>query len=290
MSALDAFKQLVNSVSLEDLINVVGAGVLAVWLLRTSLGRTSLVHSRPRRNSMSPLVVFAPFALWIAGPLLLMMPFMDSDGSLGGEADAMVSNVAYCASGALTIALILLLARGHFARGLKGFGLDLRTVFRDAGAAVVRLLAVWPVVFGAIIVTAEIGRLIRGQDFAIPRHEALEMMSEFPNVWVQVLVVATAVVIAPLLEEMLWRGLFQTMLRAYIGRPWPAIAITAVLFASAHSHSTHWPGLFVLAVGLGYAYEKSGSLFQSIFMHAMFNGLVVGATLIELMQAGSKPV
>ena len=85
---------------------------------------------------------------------------------------------------------------------------------------------------------------------------------------------------------MLFRGLFQTMIRSYLGRPWLAIAITSVLFAFIHADPEHWPALFVLAMGLGYSYEKSGSLFRPIFMHAMFNGLTIVAALLESAPAG----
>ena len=84
--------------------------------------------------------------------------------------------------------------------------------------------------------------------------------------------------------KMIFRGLFQTMIRSYLGRPWPAIMLTSALFAAVHGNATHWPALFVLSVGLGYAYEKSGSLFRPIFMHALFNGISILGALID-----SKP-
>jgi membrane protease YdiL (CAAX protease family) len=49
----------------------------------------------------------------------------------------------------------------------------------------------------------------------------------------------------------------------------------------AHPNREHWPALFVLAMGLGYAYEKSGSLFRPIIMHAIFNGIMIAATLLQ---------
>ena len=287
MTALDAVKQLIHSATIEDAINVIGVGVLAVWLLRTSLGRTSLAHSRPRRNSLSPITALVPFVVWILGSYALSLTVMAIAGVLKGEVDAIAANIVYCVVGVLTAALILVLARMHFARGLKGFGLNPRTVPRDAGAALVKLLAVWPLVYTAVVITTVIGRMMEGQDFDIPRHEALKVVSEYPDFWMKFLTVATAVVVAPCMEEMLWRGLFQTTIRTYVGRPWLAISVTALLFAMIHAQSTHWPALFVLAMGLGYAYERSGSLFQSIFMHALFNGSVVLATLVESMRGGS---
>jgi membrane protease YdiL (CAAX protease family) len=44
---------------------------------------------------------------------------------------------------------------------------------------------------------------------------------------------------------------------------------------------SHGPSLFVLALGLGYTYEKSGSLLRPIFMHALFNGINVAGVLTQ---------
>ena len=57
--------------------------------------------------------------------------------------------------------------------------------------------------------------------------------------------------------------------------------ITSLLFASIHEDVSHWPSLFVLALGLGYVYEKSGSLLRSIFMHALFNGINIAIVLTQ---------
>ena len=60
---------------------------------------------------------------------------------------------------------------------------------------------------------------------------------------------------------------------------WPAIAISSLLFTMTHADAGHWPALFVLGICMGYAYEKSGSLFRPIFIHSIFNAISVIATL-----------
>jgi membrane protease YdiL (CAAX protease family) len=133
----------------------------------------------------------------------------------------------------------------------------------------------------AMSLTILILRSVVGEDFEVPQHEALELITQSPAVSLQVLMVVLAVVIAPLVEEVLFRGLLQTTIRSYIGRPWPAIALASIVFASVHGNPSHWPALFVLALGLGYSYEKSSSLFRPIFMHALFNGVTIVAALAE---------
>ncbi|MFZ9024246.1 MAG: type II CAAX prenyl endopeptidase Rce1 family protein [Anaerohalosphaeraceae bacterium] len=52
-----------------------------------------------------------------------------------------------------------------------------------------------------------------------------------------------------------------------------------MFFAILHT-PTHIPALFILSVGLGYAYERSGSLLRPILMHIFFNGLSITMTLL----------
>jgi membrane protease YdiL (CAAX protease family) len=178
------------------------------------------------------------------------------------------------------VAMILVVARIAFARGLKGFGLRIRTIPQDLAHAFLTLLGVWPLVMAMMSLTVLIMRTLN-QDFEVPQHEALQVITQSGSVPLQVLMIVLAVAIAPMVEEMLFRGLFQTMIRSYFGRPWLAIAITSILFAFIHKDPEHWPALFVLALGLGYSYEKSGSLLRAIFMHAMFNGITIAVALAE---------
>ena len=281
----EMLRQLTSSINIDHVIGLIGIAIFATWLLRTSLGRRSLVDSQPRRNSMAPYVPFIPFFAWFFGAFFLQSLVLVVR-PVEGQQKMFQDQAVYCIAAVLTVmGLIVPLAQFHFARGLKGFGLRIRTMPRDLGVAFINLLAVWPLVLGAIVTTAVIGQLIYqlvwGQDFEMPQHEALKEMTEHPATALQVLLIVLAVVVAPLTEEMIFRGLFQTMIRSYLGRPWLAIAMTSVLFAMVHGNLTHWPALFVLSLGLGYSYEKSGSLFRPIFMHAFFNGLAVLSSLVE---------
>ena len=67
--------------------------------------------------------------------------------------------------------------------------------------------------------------------------------------------------------------MLQTILRRWLRGPWPAVILTSVIFAAVHNP---WPiklPIFVLSLGLGYAYERTGNLWLPICMHAMFNGM-----------------
>jgi uncharacterized protein len=170
-------------------------------------------------------------------------------------------------------------ARRAFARGLKGLGLSPATIPRDAGAAVVNLLAVWPVLLAMIALVLRIGQYRYGPTYQMEQHKELELLTTSRHPALQVSIVILAVGIAPVVEELIFRGLIQTAFRSLAERPWPAVLLSSGMFAMVHSNVEHWPALFVLAVGMGYAYEKSGSLWRPIFIHVLFNGVTVLSNL-----------
>ncbi len=282
MTVLDTLKQLTNLITIDRAVYVLGIGLFATWLLRTSLGRRSLIDAPPRRNSMAPYTPFIPFFVWFLGFALVKSVIDRFVDPSPGAPTTIYENALFGAGAMLTVVgLILPLAHFHFARGLKGFGLRWRTIPRDLGVSFVHLLAVWPVMGAMFIATTIVGQLLQGPDFEMPKHETLQTVTEYTSVSLQVLLVFVAVVVAPLIEETVFRGLFQTTIRSYLGRPWLAIIVTSVLFASVHENLTHWPALFALSLGMGYSYEKSGSLWRPIFMHAIFNGMSMAAVLAE---------
>ena len=103
-----------------------------------------------------------------------------------------------------------------------------------------------------------------------PPHQLLEILKSNPPPWLRLADVLAAGVVAPLTEEMFFRGLLQTLLGYLLKRSWPAVFLAAAAFAMVHPWWT-WPQIFFLGVCLGYAYERTGNLWMSITMHALFN-------------------
>jgi membrane protease YdiL (CAAX protease family) len=56
---------------------------------------------------------------------------------------------------------------------------------------------------------------------------------------------------------------------------WRALSLVSLLFALSHAHLPSLLPLFILALGLGLAYEFTGSLLVPTGMHALFNALMV---------------
>jgi len=261
------------------LVCLTGTVILGYWLLRTSLGRKALVGSAPRRNNMPFYLPFVPVAFWFGLTLAAKGLMTDNLAVLGEYEQVLADYLIYAGAISVTTVVVLLLANETFVRRLKGFGFDVKTIGKDFTTAIAGLLAVLPVTFAVIWVVVQAGRLAAGEDFRMPTHEGLEIITKHPQLPVKILLIVISIVIGPVFEEILFRGLFQTMIRGVVGSPWRAIMIASVIFVLMHRDLAHWPALFVLSLSMGYAYEKSGSLFRAIFIHSLFNATSVIAVL-----------
>jgi len=273
--------EFVGFITLTDVIWLGGVILFGGWLLKTSLGRKALADSVPRRNNMPFYLPFIPFFLWLVAAPLAIFIIREALPDLPDWQNAFIDNLVLCIGAIVTTVVVIFLARVSFARQLKGFGLNAKTIVKDFFAGAVNLLAVWPIVIAMIILTTSLGKLIRGQDYQIQQHEELKLITAYPQLPLRILIIVLAVVIAPVFEEMLFRGLFQSMLRGVVKNAWTAIILISALFALLHPW-THWPALFALSMCLGYAYEKSGSLLRPIFIHSFFNAITIIAVLYSV--------
>ncbi|MCP9929846.1 CPBP family intramembrane metalloprotease [Cyanobium sp. AMD-g] len=82
----------------------------------------------------------------------------------------------------------------------------------------------------------------------------------------------TALVVAPLFEEVLFRGVLLPVAGLRLGGA-GAVILSAAVFAIAHLSLAELGPLFVLGLGLGWLRWRSGRLGSAVLMHALWNGL-----------------
>ena len=119
---------------------------------------------------------------------------------------------------------------------------------------------------------------------ALSLHETQELPDRLgaDNSTVNLLAVVVLItVIAPLGEELFFRGYFFGSLRNWRG-VWPAAIGTGVIFGLIHAGSA--PAGFLVPLGffgfgLCLLYHFSGSLYPCIALHALNNSIALGATL-----------
>ncbi len=105
--------------------------------------------------------------------------------------------------------------------------------------------------------------------------------------WMRVLLTLMIVLLAPFVEELLFRGVLLAGFSERLPLRW-AVALSVLLFAFAHLPDTggHWqvlPGLLALAFGLVWLRLRSGSLLPSYVTHALYNAAVLTLALAPLL-------
>ncbi len=112
-----------------------------------------------------------------------------------------------------------------------------------------------------------------------PRQNVVEVVSAADDTGLIVVLVALIVVVAPVIEEITFRGMLLSRLRRSLG-PWPSILISAAVFAGLHfaldpDSYLAATGLFVVGIALAWAALRRGDLGVSILLHVGVNLLAV---------------
>ncbi len=109
--------------------------------------------------------------------------------------------------------------------------------------------------------------------------DAVRLFAELEAGWMFFYFIFLAVVVAPVAEELLFRGILLPAL----GRRWgmgAAIMISSVLFAFMHFHVPSLVPLFVFSIALSLAYVYTESIIVPIVMHMLFNAVSLSVMML----------
>lgn len=201
--------------------------------------------------------------------------------TLGLEAgEGLVSPALYLVGVAVYLAAIagvyLFAARwaGWGALGLRGAGWA-------NYALVVPIFVVEILALG--LVNSLVGQLVGG--FENPQVEAVTGGRAITPVELTMLLLLVAGLV-PFAEELFFRGMVYPLMRRRLGAV-GAITLNAAFFSLAHFVPLLMPGLFVVGLFLAYLRERSGSIWPSVCLHALQNGLAMVS--IALVMSGAAP-
>jgi membrane protease YdiL (CAAX protease family) len=133
--------------------------------------------------------------------------------------------------------------------------------------AVLTFLAVMPLASGAAMAWE---RLLNIVGLPTERQELVDLFVQTKSPVLLALMIALALVVAPISEELVFRaGLFR-FLRSRAPR-WVAFTVSAGLFAMLHGNWISSLPLFVLGLVFAAAYERTGRVAVPMLAHAFFN-------------------
>jgi membrane protease YdiL (CAAX protease family) len=170
-------------------------------------------------------------------------------------------------SGVPMIALLLFLARR--APWWPQFGLEnwsavslKQTMIVSIGAVIG--VTIFNTIYGTLVIEA------LGKDFKF-QTEITSLLNAIPKTGLNVFLLYLAVtVVAPAVEELLFRGFLQNALRKWFG-PVASIAMAAMIFSAVHMQFYEFPVLMALGAAFGYVYHKTGSMRVTMLLHMVNN-------------------
>ena len=255
-------------------LSLLAAGIctLAAWLGVRLFRRDKLfLRGAPGRpNTLGPLGVLPVYVIYYAASVAAQWAAAKLGGVNLFEGEPLPPTLAIPVTivGQVVLAIAsLVLAARAFRGGLRrGLGLSGRRWFVDSVRGVIAVLAVWPVCILLLYLTRT-----AMPDKMEKVHPILEFIETAGRGWIAIAAVS-AVILAPIAEELFFRGLLQSMLRRRFG-PWSAVLISSVVFAAVHcgAEPQALPSLFALALVMGYSYERTGRLLSPMLIHALFN-------------------
>jgi len=138
-------------------------------------------------------------------------------------------------------------------------------------------------IFGAVMLVEE--PLTQASAWALdfynvphPEQQSVEIFRQYNQSSAILWFLFQAVFLFPVIEELFFRGFLLTFLKNYTST-WPAIVLSAGVFAFAHLNLGAVLPLWFLGIVLGVAYEHTGSLVVPMGAHACFN-LATGLSLL----------
>jgi membrane protease YdiL (CAAX protease family) len=246
------------------------AGIALLWrLVLSPAARAQPPEVRLARWEISPLdfavLLWAVLAAMFIGPLVAQ-PLLRSAGA-SGDAIRLGQNAA-AQMAMITVCLVF----RALPAGRRGYAtLANGGVMAGGGAAFVIAM---PVVLAAGLLWTI---LLNKAGLPVSRQELVEFFVRLGSPWLQVLLALSAAVLAPIVEELVFRAGLFGFLRTRVPR-WLALVATAALFALMHLQN--WETLdglsalvplAVLSVVLCYAYDVTGDIRAPMLAHALFN-------------------
>ncbi|MDG1891066.1 MAG: CPBP family intramembrane metalloprotease [Verrucomicrobiota bacterium] len=114
----------------------------------------------------------------------------------------------------------------------------------------------------------------------VATQEIVDTFQNAEHVYQRVLIGITAVVLAPCIEELLFRGVIFTAMRQHLPRV-IALLGSSFIFGLVHANKLSLIPLTCLALLFARLYEKTGNLWAPIFAHAAFNSINLGFMLLS---------
>ncbi len=267
--------RLVLSQLLPVIALIVGSGFLIrhIWMfVRGSLSSWPVMTAIPL--SITDMILLVGGGFVVLGEVIspaLLLPFTSSITSQFSSPlnESVRVLVGYCS---MTLPPLFILRRqlNSLDQSLRPEDGWLNWRLKPLNSAAVKAVMAWLMVLPPVLITGWFVSSFFGDQGG--SNPLLELVLDSRDPVALGLLVITTVVLAPLFEELVFRGVLLPVLVKEIGKAWAVVA-SAFVFAMAHLSVIEFPPLLVLGIGLALLRISSGRLLPCVLMHALWNGM-----------------
>ncbi len=268
--------ELIQVVTVYGLLLTIGFGValwFAFWLPRqtTSWQRgVKAIYRRPWRVSDAGGILLLLFSLFFFAwaVLTLMIRFGPDPTDTDEGVRRMVIGQSLALHGSILVIVVLWSIRSKLS-WTRAMGAAQMGWLKGAGTGVLAYLSALPLLFlGAVMYHL----FLKAVGYEADIQDAVRLFAELERDWLYFYFIFMAVFLAPLAEEILFRGVLFPAFARPLG--WKAsMLVTSALFAFMHMHVGSFVPLMILSIVLTLSYVYTRTVWTPIWVHILFNGL-----------------
>jgi membrane protease YdiL (CAAX protease family) len=258
--------------------------VLVLLLIPVGVGIYGLLFWRVYANRTGKVFIGAYSlldALFVGGLILIVVTgiFANADSShvsLPAHVDTQSLLFSQIYFWGLILGTILISLRLRGFRLATVFGIDQLPVRKSILWGISLLVCALPLIFAA----SYLASYFLHSDPTTDSQEIIQVFERSSSIGQRLPIILLAVVVAPVAEEIAFRGYIYGVMRRYFGAL-PALVFTGVLFAIVHLNVPTLFPLFILSCLFTVSYEATGSLLVPMTMHALFNTVNLVAIVFQ---------
>ncbi len=222
--------------------------------------------------SLVPMIAYLALMMIVSAGLFALLAVF---GALQGETDLQSYLLSYSMHVSVVYAVLGLIVFGLW----YYFGCKRKRLAPPKGVIGVKdLLALLALAVGASFLISYLLELVY---LVLP--DVIEQYTELLELAgigeVSVMMILYVVILGPILEELIYRGITLFYCKRFTTRFWLANVVQALMFGIMHGNLVQGAYAFLLGLLLGWVYETYQSLYATMWMHIMFN--LLGSGLMD---------
>jgi len=252
--------------ALSTLIVLAGAALDLLFVFRFQRHSEPLRFLRHSEINERPFTLFhALQVLWVTLMCSVPVLFQKMDAPTPPERSIVLGPVLYALMSLLIVVFCLTTAKTTFR---SAFASNACTAKQALAKGLVYGLAAIPPV---VLLSTVISSITEAFGYEARLQNVFDWLNDGAvSSGTRVFMMFSAVFIAPVAEEALFRGILLPSLLKFRSLIWAAL-VSSFYFALVHFHAPSLLPLILLGLAFSAAYAKTGSLLTPIVMHALFN-------------------